>query len=67
MPRRMFMLGNSMTDGIGYTASHNSSPANGGPCVVRRQTGPGYLHAHNYYFLRGHRQRIPASTRSGPA
>ncbi|HEX8339346.1 MAG TPA: SdrD B-like domain-containing protein, partial [Tepidisphaeraceae bacterium] len=53
MPRRVFMLGNSMTDGVGYAGFTQLLARDSSPLSFGRQTGSGFPQAYNYYLTNG--------------
>lgn len=53
-PQRVFLTGNSMTDGVRYAGLAQLLARDGAPVSLGRQTGPGYSQADNFALKAGY-------------
>src|SRR3954453_18647148 len=53
-PQRVYITGNSMTDGVRYNGLVAMLGRNGAPVSLGRQTGPGYAQAYNLNLKPGY-------------
>ena len=53
-PRRVYLTGNSMTDGVWYAGLNALLGRDGTPVQLGRQTGPGYVNAYNLNLKPGY-------------
>ena len=53
-PQRVYLTGNSMTDGVRYNGLVAMLGRNGAPVSLGRQTGPGYAQAYNLNLKPGY-------------